>query len=263
MANERLSNEARTERILQEVQRLGIVSVEHLVGQLNVSVATVRRDLTELERRGLLRRTHGGATSVEPLLYEPFRHDSSFQEQEAQFAEEKRRIGMAAAELIRDGDVIALTPGTTSTQIARSIRHRKAITIVTNAVNIAMELSNRSELSVFLTGGFVRGSWFSTIGASGIQALGELFVDTIFIGVNGIHPTHGLTAFHTEEAATIRAMIRQSRQRVVIADHSKLGVIATSLICPMGEVQLLITDNAATDAQIDPILAAGVEVRRI
>src|SRR5579859_3154372 len=101
----------RSERILQELLRAGQVSVDALAMQLDVSVATVRRDLTELERQGLLRRTHGGAISLEPLLYEPFRHDSSFQEQEQLHMEEKRRIALVAADLVNDGETIALTAG--------------------------------------------------------------------------------------------------------------------------------------------------------
>src|SRR6266516_2897678 len=145
----------RGEKILQELLRNGEVSVEHLSKRLKISPSTVRRELTELERVGLLRRTHGGAVRVEPMLYEPFRHVSSFSAQEQLHAAEKRRIGLAAAEIIRDGEIIALGAGTTTTQVARSIHHRKGITVVTNAVNIAMELSHRADLKLIVTGGIM------------------------------------------------------------------------------------------------------------
>ncbi len=138
----------RTEKILQELLENGEVSVETLAQHLNVSAATVRRDLTELERQGLLRRNHGGAVPVAPMLYEPFRHVSSFQEQEEKCVAEKRRIGILAASLIADGDIIAIGAGTTTTQVARCIRHRKGITVLTNAINIAMELSHLAEIRV-------------------------------------------------------------------------------------------------------------------
>src|ERR1051326_7462422 len=110
---------SRTEQILRELRQAGSISVEHLCALLSVSVATVRRDLQELENRGLLRRTHGGAVSIEPLFYEPFRHDSSFQEQIERHAEEKRRIAVAAADMVQDGETIALTAGTTTTEVVR------------------------------------------------------------------------------------------------------------------------------------------------
>src|SRR5579859_6599346 len=257
------TTKGRGERILQTLLRTGQVSVDDLAAQLEVSVATVRRELTELERQGLLRRTHGGAISVEPLLYEPFRHQSSFQEQEQQHVEEKRRIALVAADLVNDGETIALTAGTTTTQVARNIRHRKGITIVTNTVNVAMELSYRSDLTVFVTGGFLHGGWFSLVGSAGIHAVGEMFVDKVFIGVNGIHAERGLTAHHVDEAAMNRAMIRQARKKIVVTDHTKLGYVATALICGIDEIDMLITDSAAADEAIEPFLARGIEVQRV
>src|SRR5499427_10171596 len=114
----------RWEQILQELLRHGEVSVDSLARHFKVSAATIRRDLSELERQGLLRRNHGGAGPVTPMLYEPFRHLSSFQEQEEKCAAEKRRIGLLAASLIEDGEIIAIGAGTTTTQLARCIRHR-------------------------------------------------------------------------------------------------------------------------------------------
>src|SRR5215211_6105865 len=140
MANGSTAASNRWEKILQELLRHGEVSVDNLAKQLDVSAATIRRDLSELEQQSLLRRNHGGAVPLAPMLYEPFRHVSSFQEQEQRCASEKRQIGLTAASLIADGEIIALGAGTTTTQVARSIRHRKGITVITNAINIAMEL---------------------------------------------------------------------------------------------------------------------------
>lgn len=257
------SGDARHRRILRELQQSVHVSVEELSRALGVSAASVRRDLTSLEAQGLLRRTHGGAELVGSLLYEPFRYDSSFKEQEGLFADEKRRIGLAAADLVADGDTIGLTAGTTATQVARSIRHRQHITVVTNTVNVAMELADRDELTVFVTGGFLRGGWFSLVGPTGIEAARTLFVDKVFIGVNGIDAERGLTCHRPDEAAINSALVRQARVRIAVADHGKLGAVTRSRICDLADINLLITDKGALDDSIAPFLTKGIEVRRV
>jgi len=233
-------------RILQQLLRDGEVTVLQLAEHLKTSTITVRRELTDLEGAGLLRRTHGGAILVEPMLYEPFRYLSSFVGQEQFHAAEKRRIGLAAAEIVRDGETIALGAGTTTTQVGRSLRHRKGITVVTNAPNIAMELSHRANLRIIVTGGSMSSDSFALTGSSGIAAVGDMFYDKAFIGVDGIHPDLGLTTNCPDQAPVHRAMIRQSRQRIVVADHSKIGNVGTALIAPITNVDLIITDDSAS-----------------
>jgi DeoR family transcriptional regulator of aga operon len=251
----------RGQEILQELLRTGKVTVEDLAHRLKVSAATIRRDLTELEQRGLLRRSHGGAVSIEPALYEPFRNVSSFQEQEEQLTTEKRRIGLAAAEIIADGETIALGAGTTTTQVARSLRHRKGITVLTNAVNIAMELSHQDDIKILVTGGVLSGAWFALVGPSAIQSVNEFFVDKAFIGVDGIHSEHGLTTNYPDQATIHRAMLQQARQKIVVADHRKIGVAATALIWPPSGIDLFITDRSADDESVEAFVAKGIKVR--
>lgn len=253
---------ARQAQILRELHQTAWVSVDQLSRSLGVSAASVRRDLAALESQGLLRRTHGGAQPVGSLLYEPFRYDSSFKEQELRYADEKRRIGSAAADLVREGDTIGLTAGTTTTQLARALRHRRRITIVTNTVNVAMELADRVDLSVFVTGGLLRGGWFSLVGPVGLEAARTLFLDAVFIGVNGIDAEQGLTCHVPDEAAINRTLVRQARVRVAVADRSKLGVVTTSRICDIEDVHVLITDRDAPEASTAPFLAKGIDVRR-
>lgn len=252
----------RAELILQELLRAGAVAVDSLAANLNVSGATIRRDLTKLEHQGLLRRSHGGAASVEPALYEPFRHVSSFSEQEQQHASEKRRIGLAAAELIEDGETIALGAGTTTTQIARSIRHRRNLTVLTNAVNIAMELSHREDIKVFVTGGTLSGAWFALVGATAQQHASEMFVDKAFIGVDGIHAEHGLTTNYPDQAAIHRTLLQQARQRIVVADNRKIGVAATALIWQAQDINIFITDKKATLSSLASFKDIGIKIIR-
>ncbi len=263
MAEDTEKKSNRNALILRELRQAGSVSVEMLRDKLDVSLATVRRDLQELEERGLLRRTHGGAIPIEPLFYEAFRHDRSFQEQVGSFAEEKRRIALAAAELIHPGDTIALTAGTTTTEVVRSLPALGGLTVVTNTVNVAMELSNRRDIHVFVTGGHLRGDWFSLVGAPAVAAMSGVFVDVLFVGVNGIDAHSGLTCLNNNEVEINRCMVRQAKRKIAVADRSKLGVVASWVICPVESIDLLITDCGATDEMIAPFLAKGVEVRRV
>lgn len=254
---------ARQQQILAELFRVGEVSVAQLCASLKASHATIRRELVFLEKNGRLRRTHGGAVAVEPLLYEPFRHDSTFRDQYDLRAEQKRRIGTAAGEMIDDDDTIILNPGTTTTQITRSIPARTGVTLITTTVNVAMELAQRKDLKVVVTGGVLRGSWFSLTGPSATASIQSMFPDKAFIGVNGIDAEKGLTGFHPEETAIAQLMIRQSRRKIVVADSNKIGRIATYQICPVHEIDVVITDTGASDEMIKPLLDRGVDVRRV
>ena len=262
MAEDVTPTERRAQVILQELLRKGQVSVGVLAKRLKVSTATIRRDLGELEGRGLLRRSHGGALPIQPMLYEPFRHISYYHEQERQRSAEKRRIGLVAAELVSDGETLAIGAGTTATQVARSICLHKGLTVLTNAINVAMELSHRDDLKVIVTGGFLSGDWFALVGPAAIQSVGEIFVDTVFIGVDGIHIEHGLTTNYPDQATVHRAMMRQARRKIVVADHRKLGATGSALICPLEGVDILITDKGATDSSVAPFVARGIEVRK-
>jgi DeoR family transcriptional regulator, aga operon transcriptional repressor len=262
MTNDTSAASFRSEQILQELLRHGEVSVDSLAKHFGVSAATIRRDLSELERQGLLRRIHGGAGPVAPMLYEPFRHLSSFQEQEEKCAAEKRQIGLTAASLISDGETIAIGTGTTTTQLARCIRHRKGITILTNAINIAMELSHLPEIKVSMTGGELSGDWFALVGDIAQRNVSEMFFDKAFIGVDGAHAEHGMTTNYPDQAAIHRAMMRQARQKIVLADHRKIGTVGRSLIWQTNDIDKLIVDKSTTDEAIGPFTAKDIVVLR-
>jgi DeoR family transcriptional regulator, aga operon transcriptional repressor len=256
--------ELRAERIMKELLRNCDVTVEYLVEAVGTSAPSIRRDLTRLERRGLLRRTHGGATLVEPLLYEPFRYDSSFQSRELRFAAQKRRIALAAAERIHENEIIGLTAGTTTTQIGRSLRHRKNIQVVTNGLNIGMELCNQPEIKTMLTGGVMTWAWaFCLSGQPAINFLKEVYLDKAFISVVGIDVARGATTMEPEEALVIRTMIKQARKVIVVADSSKIGQVSPAYICDVSEIHTLITDTGISADAVHPFIDAGIEVIRV
>ncbi|HEU4981558.1 MAG TPA: DeoR/GlpR family DNA-binding transcription regulator [Acidobacteriaceae bacterium] len=249
--------------ILSGLQESGSVAVDELSDQLGVSVVTIRRDLDVLEQKGLLRRTHGGAASIEPLFYEPFKKDRSFQEQVERQASEKRRIGRAAAALINPGETIAITPGTTTAEIIRGIPFNSKITVVTNTANIAMELSKRKDVNVFVTGGHLHGDWFSLVGPSAIRSLENMLIHTMFIGADGIDADWGLSCFSSDEAELNGTMVRHARRHIAVADSTKFGVVANWRICQTSVLQTLITDTGATDEMIAPFQKLGIEVLRV
>ena len=249
--------------ILQRLRQAGSVNVDELSVELGASLITIRRDLDQLERDGLLQRTHGGAISIEPLFYEPFKNDLSFQAHLEKFAEEKRRIGRAAAALIQKGETIALTPGTTTLEVIRSLPFNQNITIVSNTVNIAMELSKRKDINVFVTGGHLRGDWFSLVGPTAIQSLQSVLIHTLFVGVDGIDAAWGTSSFNADEASLIAAMVRRSQRKIAVADHSKLGVVAGWKICDTSDLDMLITDAQASDESVARFAEHGIEVYRV
>src|SRR5438309_7954415 len=254
----------RVEGILRELRRKGRVSLEELVKALHSSPASVRRELAKLQTTGLVRRTPGGATLVEPLLYEPFRYDALFQNREQHRAADKRRIGLAAAELIEENETVGFTAGTTTTQVARGLRNRHNIRVITNAVNIAMELSNCEGLRTFVTGGFVQwaGS-FSLVGHSAVHFLSDIYMDKVFVSACGLDPARGLTVIESEEALTFRAMIKQAKKAIVVADSRKLGAVTPALVCPICSIPCLHTDTRASDKAVALFTERALEVRRV
>ena len=254
---------ARQEFILQRLQKDDIVLIDELCSLLGASLATVRRDLEDLETRSLLRRVRGGAVPIGPLFYEPFRNDPSFQDKVSSFADEKRRIASAAAQLVRTGNTVALSGGTTTTEVVRSLKLLSGITIITNTVNVAMELSNRKDIEVIVTGGHLRGNWFTLVGSLANDAIEKLFADIIFIGVDGMSAEHGLTCTNASEAGLLRKLAYHSKRRVVVADHSKLGAVSKYLLCFSSEVHELITDAGASDEAVAPFRELGVKVLRV
>ncbi|QNI38181.1 DeoR/GlpR transcriptional regulator [Edaphobacter sp. 4G125] len=253
----------RHEQILSRLQEVGEITIEELCAELGASVVTIRRDLDELEQRSLLKRTRGGAMPIGPLFYEPFKKDPSFQDKIGSFAEEKRRIARRASEMITPGTTVALTGGTTTTEIIRCLNTVSGITIVTNTVNVAMELSSRKDIDVYVTGGHLRGNWFTLVGPLATTSAELLFADIMFLGVDGLEVHHGLTCSHPQEAEVLRLLAGHSKHLVVVADSSKIGSVSKWLLCPTREIHEIITDTGAKDEAIAPFEAIGIKVHRV
>jgi len=249
----------RGKQILHLLLKQGKSSIEELAAAVDASPASVRRDLIALEERGLVNRVHGGAEVPGKLAYQPFRFDAAFSLREDRFADEKRRIALTAADMIQDGETIALSPGTTTTQIARSLRHREGIHIVTSAVNIGMELSSLPNMQVTLTGGAIRwpGS-FSMVGATAFDSLQRLFFDKVFMGACGVHPEHGITVIESDEALILSQMVLHAKQVVAVADSSKLGMISGIRVCGPTQIHTIVTDDG-----VDPALVQEFERQNI
>jgi DeoR family transcriptional regulator, aga operon transcriptional repressor len=250
-----LLNEERRRAILEMLQREGRVLVGPLARRFKTSQVTIRKDLDALESHGLIHRTHGGAL--------PTRHgaleDPSLREKEQLNRDEKLRIAAAAAAMVSEGQVVILDSGTTTTAIARALRRFRNLTIVTNAVNIATELTG-SSVEVILTGGTVRANSFSLVGPIAEEALRRLHADILFLGVDGFDVSYGLSTPNLLEAKVNRVMVEVATQTVAACDSSKFGRRSLSLIIPPSAVQHVITDRGIPAQDLRALKKSGVAV---
>ena len=239
-----------------------LVTVEGLCSRLGASVATIRRDLEDLEGRSLLKRTRGGGVPMGPLFYEPFRNDLLSRQGELVCGREASHCASRSRTRLQRTDCRAQRRhhGDGS---GRSLKMLSGITIVTNTVNIAMELSSRKDIDVIVTGGYLRGNWFTLIGPLANQASEMVFADIMFLGVDGIHAEHGLTCTNAAEAELLRRLASHSTQRVVVCDRSKLGVLSKFRLCPTRDISRLITDTGASDEDVASFEKLGIQVSRV
>jgi DeoR family transcriptional regulator of aga operon len=254
----------RAKEILRLLLRHGKTSVEDLTSELTASPASIRRDLARLETQGLVHRTHGGAMLTGKAVYEPFRFDASFHVREDRFAAEKQRIAQAAAGLVKERETIGLSAGTTTTLVARHLLRRTGIHIITNAVNIGMELSSSTAIETTLTGGSMRWAGaFSLVGPAAIESLNMFVMDRLFLSVTGMDPERGATMIEPEEAAVFRVMVHQAREVIVVADSSKMGMVSPAVICLPRDIDLLITDDGIAADTAAAFRAGGVHVMKV
>ena len=247
----------RLSAIMERLSLDGSVNVVEIARELEVSSATVRRDLRLLEDQRLLGRIHGGAVP-QGVLYElPLRYKSTRQ------PEQKRRIAREAATRVVDGWAIGLTGGTTTTEVARALVDQPRLTIVTNALNIASEIAVRPNLKLVVTGGVARAESYELVGPIAEASLEGLNLDMVFLSVDGISPDAGLTTHHEIEAGTDRALIERASRVTVVADSSKIGKVAFARICQLRDVDELITDDGAEPAAVAALEDRGVTVTTV
>src|SRR5688500_6039327 len=239
--------EQRKQRILAVLHRTPAVRVSELGRALRVSTASIRRDLTDLERTGLLKRTHGGAVSARLGIIEP-----SLAKKEDQCQPEKAAIGRLALAFVQPGDTIFLDAGSTTRQIARGLRHYDGITVVTNALNIAWDLAS-SELELVVTGGQVRRGILSHVGPLADQAIAGIHVNKLFLAANGVDFEKGVTTPNLLEAQTKRAMIERATEVILVADHTKFGRVTFGHICNLDRIHHVITDDGVPSDTVDAL----------
>jgi DeoR/GlpR family transcriptional regulator of sugar metabolism len=251
----------RLDRIRELLSQNRGAAVTTLSEVLEVSESTVRRDLRDLSKAGDVLRTHGGALAAgKALTVRGSVGDVPVVQREFEHAEEKLRIGRAAAELVHDGDSIFLGSGSTTWQVARNLITRKGLTVVTNALNIAYLFSSQPDVTVVMIGGLLRHSELSIIGHIAEQTLNELRTDLVIMGINAISAKSGLMNRYLPETVTDRAIIAIAPHVIVVADHEKLGKTATAFVAPASAINVLVTGSEASQEIVDEFRRGGIEV---
>jgi DeoR family transcriptional regulator, aga operon transcriptional repressor len=248
-------SEERRRKIIEMVHHDGRVLVRDLARQFSTSEITIRKDLEHLDNQGRIHRAHGGALPLEPAAV----RDPALHEKERLHRKEKLRIAAVAARVVRPGQVIILDSGTTTTAVARAIRHIRDLTVITNAVNIAAELAG-TDVELILTGGILRKNSFSLVGPLAEDWLRHITADLLFLAVDGFDIGYGLTTPNLLEARVNRVMIESAKQTIVVCDSSKFGRRSLSLIAPTSSVQQTITDDKAPAAYLRNLREQGVKV---
>ncbi len=246
-------SQERHQVILQLLDSKNSVSVAELVERFGVSEMTVRRDLDALERQGLLQRVHGGAILARGRGYEP-----PFLNRRLVRIAEKQRIAEKAVAYVQEGDSLALDVGTTTLEVARQLKDRRNLTIITPSFRIAGLLAELPHNRVILTGGILRPGELSLIGRLAEDAFRNFFVDKLFLGVGGIDLDAGLTEYNIEDAQVKQAMIRSAKEVIVVADASKFGRVAFAAVAPLEKITRIITDSS-----IDPDIVAALQARDV
>jgi DeoR/GlpR family transcriptional regulator of sugar metabolism len=239
-------------RWIEQRQR---VTVPQLIEQFAVSPATARRDLDALAEQGKVQRVHGGALAVRPAPPEP-----PVLQRTAEQTEEKKRIGQAAAALIKDGDTVFLSSGTTVLEVARHLRERRQLTVVTNSLLVINALADAPDLTLIGLGGTLRRSEMSLIGHLTEQALNDVRADKVILGIRGVDLEHGLTNADLQETMIDRAVLKMAREIIVVADSTKLGRASLARVAPLSAIHALITDTGASPEFVKALREQSITV---
>ncbi len=250
--------EHRHRKILEQLEEQGSVNVAELAASLNVSEMTVRRDLHELGKVGLLRRIHGGASSSRNRAYEP-----PLPVRSAKNVLVKRILGKYASSMVAEGDSIALDVGSTIYEVAVNLKETRNITIVTPSIQIANLFCDRSDVRLILPGGVVRPGETSLVGDLARKTLELLFVDRLFLGVAAVDSKAGLTEYNMEDTAVKQIMIANAMEVILVADSSKFQRVAFASVASLGAVHHVVTDANAPKEVLSALKEAGATVHVI
>jgi DeoR family transcriptional regulator of aga operon/DeoR family fructose operon transcriptional repressor len=242
-------------RVIDEQTR---ASVAELSQKLSVSEVTIRKDLALLEMEGSLLRTHGGAVTAGRR-----RAELAFEVRARLHKTEKSLIGAEAAHLVEDGDSIALDASSTALQIARHLKARRELTVVTNGIRVAMELAGQPSITVLMPGGAVRWEAFSLVGKWGSMMLRQLNIQKAFVGAVGFTLEEGLTDVNAEEAELKKAMVLSAKDVIGVFDHTKWNRVAMATFCPTDRLHIVISDDRAPAQAVAAARALGVDVRLV
>ena len=254
--NSRMLAEGRRRKILELVEQTGQVTIHDVVNRFSVSAVTARSDLDALSANGVVLRSHGGAVRYEPTQDYPLKLKATLHRSE------KSRIGQAAAQLVQANETIILDSGTTTAEIAKSLKRAKlkSLTVITSALNIANELADASEISLIMLGGLLRTVSYSFVGPQAVAMLRDLHADRLFLAVDGFDLEGGPFTPDVLEAQLNGLMMQVSKETTVVADSTKLGRRSLFRIGPIEKVHRLITDTRAPAEFTNALRKKGCEV---
>jgi DeoR family transcriptional regulator of aga operon len=252
----RSSTVERRKGILNKINDAGQVLVHELSKEFGVSEVTIRNDLEQLEKKNMLIRARGGAIKPEGGVGIDYR----LSEKDKLHYEEKARIGKKAAQLINEHDTIIIDSGTTTNEIAKNLDHLKDITVICNALNIISQLIQLNNANIIIPGGYLRKNSLSLVGPLAEKNLQNLYVDKVFIGVDGFDTKHGIYTPNIEEAYFNEIMIKIAKEVIVVCDSSKFLRRSLAYICGISKIHTVITDNGIQDEDKKRLEDAGIKL---
>lgn len=245
----------RKSSILQELEESGSITVIDAAERFSVSAMTIRRDLVDLERAGLVRKIHGGAVVGRGRSYEP-----PLMIRSAEATEVKERIGLTTARLVAEGDSIAIDTGSTCMQVARHLKGRRNLTVVTSSLQVADILIDEPDIRLIVTGGVVRPGEGSLTGELARHAYSELSVDRIILACGGLDANFGVSEYNWDDTLVKKAMIRSAKEVILVADSHKFDHVAFARICGLDEVDKLVTEDEPQGELAENLHKAGVRI---
>lgn len=247
--------EERRNEIVKYINKVEKATVEDIMNLLNISKSTVRRDLIDLEKKNLIIRSRGGA-----LKKRYFKYEFSLNEKKILNLDKKKKIAQIAKRFINDGDVIYISGGTTTLEVAKILFDINDLVVFTNAINILMEIVNHQDIKIKLVGGDFRRKTSSMVGNRAIDYLDKYNFDKAFVGVNGISIEEGFTTPNELEATVDEKVIKSSKQVFILADETKFGAIAFSTICKLEDVDYIITNKPLNSGLLKDFQKNGVRI---